>query len=766
MGVLLDQPQRQGSVNPTPHSHQRNQTSGRHDQPAADVVKQPWYRIQTRYRWGWCFLCIMIWGSILSLDRLVTYSFQTLAANSFQKHSSLTFISVVRSVIAALAGPPFAILEQLAGSQIAWLVALACYVAGHGATAGSTSVATYTAGITFYELGANGCVILQQILVARVTSSRDRQLFLILPQLSFLVWAFISSSIFSALSTHWRWGIALFSILGPIALLPLVGLLHYTPSPTRETGTLSDADPIPSDKVLTKGRQWSSTFKTTCSKADVIGLALLGSGTAGVLVPLILAGPALAWAKPRCLAPLLVSGVLILPTFLVWQLKYAPYPLIPRSLFRSRTFIFGSMAEILFQASFAGAAAYLPTYLYVVMGTSADAQQNVSSVFSFSYALGCLPIALVVRYARKVKYFVVFGAVLFTIGAGVMILRGPNDTPSLFRIVVSQVLMGFGASASMAVIPSMVQIDAQRRWAGSPNKTVGGASWEDQSGSSVDAQVTRDESDDAITVVATLRADTQPRGTYTRSPGPLNLLDSDVGKAIAALNICQSIGAAIGNALSGTLWSTFVPRYLNEELAAIGVADQVGAVFSAPLTWIVDYPIGTEERDAVIKGYNKVWRLIMILFTALLACSVLVALLMENLRLDDGIGQSAEAAEGKTGLKDSNGPAQSVAGDQELGSGREEGFVSDLLGQTFFLRVEAWFCRNFPRRSSSSGSAKMVAPRFVRRITASPEPEATHVQGVPDALQRSIAQDRERETGSHLQERRPSKQDGADAVQV
>jgi SIT family siderophore-iron:H+ symporter-like MFS transporter len=694
----------------------------------------------------------MVWGSILSLDRLVTYSFQTLAANSFDKHSSLTFISVVRSVIAALTGPPFAILEQLAGSQIAWLVALACYVAGHSSTAASTSVSTYTAGITLYELGANGCVILQQILVAHVTSSRDRQLFSILPQLSFLVWAFISSSIFSALSDHWRWGVGLFSILGPVALLPLVGLLHFTPSPIRETEEL----PAPSGM-----KHWLSRIKATCSKADIIGLFLVGSGTAGVLVPLILAGPALAWAQPEYLAPLLISGVLILPAFLVWQLKYAPHPLIPRSLFRSRTFLFGSMAEVLFQACAAGTAAYLPTYLYVAMGTSADAQQNVSSVYSFSYALGCLPIALIVRYARRVKYVVVFGAVLLTIGAGVMILRGSQDTPSLFRIVVSQVLMGLGASASTAVIPSMVQIDAQRRWALSAENTVVRAPSDDQS-----SRMARDESDDTISVVASPRAATETRDAPAHSPAPLGLLNSDVGKAIAALNICQCIGGAIGNALSGTVWSTFIPRYLYEELAEVGLTDQVEAIFSAPLTWIVDYPIGTEERDAVIKGYNKVWRLIMILFTALVACSVLVALLMENLRLDDGIGQSAEgaaAADGKADTRRSTG-ALLVAEDRERGRQCEQGFVSELLGQAFFPRVEEWVRARLPGRTGSTSRTK--APAFVRRITASPEPDDTCDHVVSIALHGGISRGRERETDASLQERRPSKPDGADTVQA
>lgn len=764
MGVLLDQPRRRGSANVKPPEEHQDQSSERpQEAPSAARVKRPWYRIQTRYRWGWCFLCIMVWGSILSLDRLVTYSFQTLAANSFRKHSSLTFISLVRSVIAALAGPPFAILEQMAGSQVAWLVAIACYVAGHGATAGSTSVTSYTTGITFYELGANGCVILQQILVARVTSSRDRQLFSILPQLSFLIWAFISASIFSALSDHWRWGVGLFSILAPIPLLPLVGLLHYTPSPTRE---LPKASGTSSGGAPTRVQRWSSVLKAACSKADAVGLVLLGSGTAGILVPLLLAGPALAWARPEYLAPLLVSAVLVLPAFLVWQLRYAPHPLIPRFLFRSRTFLFGSMAEILFQASAAGMASYLPTYLYVVMGTSADAQQIVSSIFSFSYALGALPIALIVRYARSVKYIVVFGATLFTIGAGVMILRGSEDTPTLLRLVVSQVLMGLGASASMAVIPAMVQIDAQRRWTRSAGNDSSGIQWDDQDDSRNDTRLPRDESDDAISVVVSLRAGPESREDSSRSPAPLNLLDTDVGKAIAALSICQSIGAAIGNALSGTLWSTFTPRYLIEELTAVGAEDQMGSIFSAPLTWIVNHAIGTEEREAVIKGYNRVWQLIMILFTALLACSVLVALLIENLRLDDGVGQSLALAKPNGGpVKPSTSGALLVGEDQERGADREQGFVSDLLGQAFFQRVEGWVQRRFPRHSRSSRNANALG--FRRRVTASPEPEDIRRGVASGSLQGDgVARDGEGEAGSRLQGRRPSKQDRADTIAV
>lgn len=152
------------------------------------------------------FLAIVAWGAILSLDRLTTYSYQTIAVNSFAHHSSLAMINVIRAVIAAIAGIPFATVADLAGRAQAFSVALLFYAAGHATMAGSTSISSYVGGIVLYELGANALYCLQNTVLADLTSSRNRMFFQIVPQMPFLVFSFVSSDIYSAILPRWRWG--------------------------------------------------------------------------------------------------------------------------------------------------------------------------------------------------------------------------------------------------------------------------------------------------------------------------------------------------------------------------------------------------------------------------------------------------------------------------------------------------------------------------------------------------------------------------------
>lgn len=647
--------------------------------------------IGRNYRWAWCFACIMCWGLVLALDRLTTYSYQTIAANSFSQHSDLAFISIMRSIIAALAGPPFAVLEVLMGSTVCWTLGLGLYTAGHGITAGSRNVASYTAGISLYEFGTNGLVVLQQTLLSRVTSSRNRALFILLPQATFVIWAFISADVFVALQDRWRLGVGIFCVLGPVTLVPLITLLFLTPSEPAKNGVESretlaqsslhssdDKRSLPSDvrhpevtaseqantensgrKPTASRRKWSAsrvlwTVSSLLIKADVLGLILLCTGTVGVLLPVVLAGQdddTSKWIQPGILTPLLLGALVILPLFVFWEARFAAHPLLPRYLLTSRTFLFGAMAQICLLAGYMSIVTYLPTYLYVVKNSTAREQQNVSSIFSFTYTLAALPVGIIVRYARRFKLVNVFGTAIFTAGLASLISKQPTASPTLFRIIAQLILMGLGGSASMAVIPATVTIDAQRRAAKYKKEAQG---------------VARGNSKPA----------SEAKGTCECACDE----GDEVGKAIAALNIFNCFGSAIGSALAGGIWNQLAPKYLTAQLTAINSSAEVASVYAAPLTWISSHAVGGAERQAVVAAYNQVYRVILFAAVGFGIISMLAVLCMPDIELDDrsplcecGIGEGAKSA---------------ATDDDDDGGGDSNGKGDILLGQDFFTRVD------------------------------------------------------------------------------
>lgn len=104
------------------------------------------------------FLLLWLFGAVLSLDRLTTYSYQTIATNSFNHHSELALVNVVRSILAAIIGPPFSLICDLWGRKWAFAIGLTLYMGGHIVMASSQNVAHYIGGCVLYEAGANALV--------------------------------------------------------------------------------------------------------------------------------------------------------------------------------------------------------------------------------------------------------------------------------------------------------------------------------------------------------------------------------------------------------------------------------------------------------------------------------------------------------------------------------------------------------------------------------------------------------------------------------
>ena len=306
------------------------------------------------------FVFIVMWGAVLSLDRLTTYSYQTIATNSFASHSSLATVNVVRSVVAAVAAIPFAVVADLFGRYQAFTIALLFYTAGHIVMSASMDVPTYLGGVVLYELGANALVCLQNTVLADMTSSRNRLFFQMVPQMPFLVFSFISSDIYSAILPRWRLGIGLFAILGPVSLFPVVYILH-----TAQKGHKSPA--ITSTMSLRRAnlQQKSSRLPHALlcvqhlwSLADLFGLLLLASSLTLLLVPLTLAASAPhTWESPKILGMISAGGVLG-ALFLYWEAKKAANPILARILLRNRTFWGGAASLCLLWTAHALMIAY------------------------------------------------------------------------------------------------------------------------------------------------------------------------------------------------------------------------------------------------------------------------------------------------------------------------------------------------------------------------------------------------------------------------
>ena len=93
-----------------------------------------------------------------------------------------------------------------------------------------------------------------------------------------------------------------------------------------------------------------------------------------------------------------------------------------------------------------------------------------------------------------------------------------------------------------------------------------------------------------------------------------------------------NIGSALGNTVSGAIWTQVVPGELTSR---IGNATEALQWYASPLDLVALYPPGTPNRDAAIDSYKHVQRLLCI--TGICLCAVLIffSCVIRNPRLGD-----------------------------------------------------------------------------------------------------------------------------------
>lgn len=62
-----------------------------------------------------------------------------------------------------------------------------------------------------------------------------------------------------------------------------------------------------------------------------------------------------------------------------------------------------------------------------------------------------------------------------------------------------------------------------------------------------------------------------------------------------------SIGSALGNTVSGAIWTQVLPAKLENTL---GNATLAAEVYGSPLGWVLTNPMGTPDRMAVVEAYS------------------------------------------------------------------------------------------------------------------------------------------------------------------
>ncbi|WP_431710971.1 DHA2 family efflux MFS transporter permease subunit [Glutamicibacter uratoxydans] len=285
-------------------------------------------------------------------------------------------------------------------------------------------------------------------------------------------------------------------------------------------------------------------------KIDYLGIILLSTGVALLLIWMSLGGSEFDWASTT--SYLMIGGaVLSLGLFVLVEFK-AEEPLINLGLFANRTFTFAVIASLAVGISMFGTSVFLSQYMIMARGASA----TQAGLMTFPMMAGLLIIStgagwMISKYGRW-KMLVVIGSVLQA--AGLFLLGTIHYDTSFVLVGIYMFILGSGVGLVMQNMVLVVQNAVPQKELGVASsavtffRTLGGTAGTAGLGAvlaaSVPAMIAERKTeltnalaalgDQAAEVGAALSSGSLP--DVTALPGPIQLIiESTYGDAVAGL---------------------------------------------------------------------------------------------------------------------------------------------------------------------------------------------------------------------------------------
>lgn len=559
------------------------------------------------------FLCAYCY----SLDVTLRYIFKTYATSSYSNHSLYTTVNVITSVMAAASQPTYARLSDIFGRVELFCVSIVFYSMGAIIESQATDVQRFAAGAVFAQLGYSGVSLILEVSLADMSTLNWRLFASFIPALPFIINTWVSGNISSdLLAKHsWNYSIAIWAFIFPLACVPVLACYIYmrvVAGRTEEWKRIAEEErEVLNDwkesftdifKAKSRGRSVSGEIKAFLSVAtensinlfwrlDIVGVLFVICVFGFILVPFTIAGGTHEkWEKASTIVPLVIGFVLI-PFFVIWEAKVARFPIVPVPLLKDRgvwsAIIIAALVDFIW---------YMPNdFMYAVlvvgMRASVKAATRITSLYSFvSVITGPLLGLLIVRVKRS-KPFIIFGASIWMVSMGILLhYRGDNNGVDsqyyLNGVIGGLCLMGFGAGFF----------------------------------------------------------------TYTTQVSIQACTNHEYMAMVLSIYLASyNIGAALGSAVSGAIWTQLMYKTIVKNMTKLGVDTSLAATaYGSPYEFIVTNVWGTAARRAVVLSYAEVQKKLCIVGICLCVPLIACALFLRDNRLE--AVQSLDESHGLEGV--------------------------------------------------------------------------------------------------------------------
>ncbi|KAK7447103.1 hypothetical protein VKT23_014316 [Stygiomarasmius scandens] len=515
-------------------------------------------------------ISVIVCAWAYSLDQSTTSNYSAFATSSFQQHSSgLASLSIATNIISAVCKPFIAKISDITSRPYTYIVVLGFYVLGYIVVATCRTISAYVIGEVFVAIGSSGLDLLNDIIVADLTTLEWRGFVSSMLSAPFIINTWFAGKIVEALSDgeKWRWGYGMFAIIMPVVLGPAIFTLIYLDRQAQKMGLVNMASSNaarrearalaeqeghegPRGQVTAKAvdtqLSWAERARTNLVEIDAFGLILLGFGWSLLLLPFSLKTYANGgWHNPSMIAMMVVGGIFLI-CYVFYERFFAKMPSFPNRMLKNKTFMMAVLIDMMYMIAGYLRSLYFSSYTYIVKEWSVSNWTYFNNTMTLALCIFGICAGLIQRWTHRYKRLQIIGLCIKIIGIGIL-LNGHGATEDTGALVMSQILIGMGGAFSVV-------------------------------GSRVASQA--------------------------------SVPHQDVAVVISLLSLWSKIGVSIGSALAAVIWSDKMPKNLRTYLPS-DVTDAQIKSFFGNIKAIRAYDLDSPIRQGAIVAYKQtLWYLI------------------------------------------------------------------------------------------------------------------------------------------------------------
>lgn len=362
--------------------------------------------------------------------------------SAFRDHSLTPTVGILSSIIGGVCNLTVAKILDIFGRPQGYGLSLLVVSIGLVMMTMTSSVEMYAAAQVFCTVGSSALLYSVNIFVSDTSSLHNRGLMTALTSSPNIITTWLGGPISQAFLSGpgWRWCFGMFAIMVPTLCSPLLALLVFNSYKARRLNLVA-----PQKHVRTLWQSLHHYFH----EFDAFGLLLLTSGLGIILLPFNLyALQADGWQSPLIIS-LLLFGVALIVSFVLWERFCARVTFIPYSLLLDRNMV-GSciLGAVLFISYFCWNS-FFSSSLQVVNNLSVTEASYVVQIYGLGSSLFAIIAGLAIRYTGRFKYVTLFGAIpVYALFMGLMIyFREPNG--NIGYIIMCQIFISFAAGIIM-----------------------------------------------------------------------------------------------------------------------------------------------------------------------------------------------------------------------------------------------------------------------------------------------------------------------------